>query len=512
MKILLLHHHVRGGGVTRVLAAQIRALQASRSQVSCQCRLWTADPQPPRDFDGLSFDYQSLAELAYLAPDTGPEAWQRPEALQPGALQRIEQTLYTQLHRAAQQGWLLHSHNSSLGKNPLLTWVLYRLAREGVPIVFQYHDFAEDGRPANYRLLRQLLQDHFRVPLAEVLYPGFSRCQHVAINSRDRDFLAKLPHVQAANVHLLPNAVDATAGPPTPRADVRDFRNSLQIRSQGALWTYPVRGIRRKNLGEFALLAALFPEQNYILTLAPQNPLEAEPYHAWADRVRHLGLPLHVNAAMLWPFEEIMAQSDGAVTTSIREGFGLAFLEPWTLGKAVTGRDLPDITRDFKACGIDLSHFYARLDVPLSPSEQHILSEAYQAYAQECGNAMGMSMSIEMVAQIVKGKVGPWTDFAALDRQNQMDWVERVVADPGLATRIRRHNHLDRLWSVAPERVQHNRQQIRQHYGLRAYGAALVKLYRHMAERQVEPDPPLPLDNPMLQNFFHPDHLHLLRK
>lgn len=119
------------------------------------------------------------------------------------------------------------------------------------------------------------------------------------------------------------------------------------------MWTYPVRGIRRKNLGEFALLAALFPEHNYILTLAPKNPLEADAYDVWTEQVRRLGLPMHVNAGALWPFEEIMAQSAGAVTTSIREGFGLAFLEPWTLGKAVTGRDLPDITRDFKAHGID---------------------------------------------------------------------------------------------------------------------------------------------------------------
>jgi hypothetical protein len=334
----------------------------------------------------------------------------------------------------------------------------------------------------------------------------------VTVNSRDRDFLANLPHLNAANVHLLPNAVDTPDGLPPPQADAATFRNSLQIRLQGALWTYPVRGIRRKNLGEFALLAALFPEQNYLLTLAPQNPLEADAYEVWADRAHHMRLPLQVNAGALWPFEEIMAQSDGAVTTSIREGFGLAFLEPWTLGKAVTGRDLPDITRDFKAHHLDLTHFYTRLDVPLNPAEQLILSEAYRDYARECSSAMGISMSAEVLEQIVKGKVEPWTDFAALDRQTQMDWVERVVADPSLAARIRRHNHLHRLWSVAAERVQHNRQQIRQHYGLRAYGSNLVKLYRQTVESQSEPDPPLPLDNPMLQNFFHPHHLQLLRK
>ena len=121
-------------------------------------------------------------------------------------------------------------------------------------------------------------------------------------------------------------------------------------------------------------------------------------------------------------------------------------------------------------------------------------------------------MSDEVLEQIAKCKVGPWTDFAALDRQTQMDWVARVLTDPGLATRIRQRNGLERLWSVSAQRVQHNRQQIRRHYGLRAYGSTLVKLYRQMAASPIEPDPPLPLDNPMLQHFFHPDHLQLLRK
>ncbi len=497
MKILFLHHHVRGGGVTRVLASQIRALQGQH-----ECRLWTGDAQPPHDFDGLSFDYQALAELDYLDRGRGSAPWAR-----------MEQLLYARLHGAVQQGWLIHSHNSSLGKNPLVTWVLYRLALEGAPILFQHHDFAEDGRPANYRGLQQVLQDRSDASLADMLYPGMARCLHVALNSRDRGFLANLPHLSAANVHLLPNAIDTPACPPTPQVDAAAFRNSLHLRAQGELWTYPVRGIRRKNLGEFALLAALFTEHDYLLTLAPQNPLEAETYNIWADQVHRLKLPLHVNAGAHWPFEEIMAQSDGVVTTSIREGFGLAFLEPWTLGKAVTGRDLPDITQDFKAHGIVLNHFYTRLDIPLNASEQKVLSDAYRAYAHDYSDAMGLSTSVEVVEHIVKDKVGPWTDFAALDRQAQMDLVARVIVDPRLAAQIRQRNGwLDGIWSVSSERVEHNRRQIHRHYGLRQYGATLAGLYQQLAERPVGPCPPRTIDNPMLQNFFHPDHFHLLRK
>ena len=50
------------------------------------------------------------------------------------------------------------------------------------------------------------------------------------------------------------------------------------------------------------------------------------------------------------------------VTTSIAEGFGLAFLEPWISGSSVVGRNLPDITEDFS---VELDHLYDRFDVPV---------------------------------------------------------------------------------------------------------------------------------------------------
>ena len=42
-----------------------------------------------------------------------------------------------------------------------------------------------------------------------------------------------------------------------------------------------------------------------------------------------------------------MASAHRLVTTSVAEGFGLAFLEPWLFGKGLLGRNLPEITVDF---------------------------------------------------------------------------------------------------------------------------------------------------------------------
>ena len=52
------------------------------------------------------------------------------------------------------------------------------------------------------------------------------------------------------------------------------------------------------------------------------------------------------------------------VTTSIAEGFGLTFLEAIVFGRPLLGRDLPEITTDFRSQGINLQSLYSGLLVP----------------------------------------------------------------------------------------------------------------------------------------------------
>jgi hypothetical protein len=63
---------------------------------------------------------------------------------------------------------------------------------------------------------------------------------------------------------------------------------------------------------------------------------------------------------------ELLRRADAAITTSVAEGFGMAFLEPWCLGIPVCGRNLPEITAGFREEGIILPWSYDRLEVPLS--------------------------------------------------------------------------------------------------------------------------------------------------
>jgi hypothetical protein len=53
--------------------------------------------------------------------------------------------------------------------------------------------------------------------------------------------------------------------------------------------------------------------------------------------------------------------SDIVITTSILEGFGLSYIEPWIIDRAVIGRSIPLITPDFQSAGMKLGHLYTAL-------------------------------------------------------------------------------------------------------------------------------------------------------
>ena len=55
---------------------------------------------------------------------------------------------------------------------------------------------------------------------------------------------------------------------------------------------------------------------------------------------------------------DLFSISDLVISTSINEGFGFAFIEPWVAGTPLIGRKIPKVTNDFENNGIDLSMLY----------------------------------------------------------------------------------------------------------------------------------------------------------
>jgi hypothetical protein len=63
-------------------------------------------------------------------------------------------------------------------------------------------------------------------------------------------------------------------------------------------------------------------------------------------------------------FSQNLAASDYVLSTSVAEGFGMVFLEPWLSGRSVIARSLPTVAEDFLAAGIDFPLLYDSILIP----------------------------------------------------------------------------------------------------------------------------------------------------
>jgi hypothetical protein len=152
------------------------------------------------------------------------------------------------------------------------------------------------------------------------------------------------------------------------------------------LLLYPVRAVRRKNLGELALLASSHQDFHFANSLGPTNPEFTPIFEDWKQFGKELELPLtyglgeHTDAS----FPEMVGHAQSILSVSVAEGFGLGFLEPWTFGKGLCGRNLPDITSDFAELGVSLANLYDRLPIPLDciPSVSQVRETIQSALAQ----------------------------------------------------------------------------------------------------------------------------------
>jgi glycosyltransferase involved in cell wall biosynthesis len=345
MNVLILHYHLHPGGVTKIIEAQIKGLQI-------------LNPVPDMlALCGHPADHLSLNGVQVVADPVLD--YSDPEGLPDYYTERTNAIMALIRSAIRDEYSIIHCHNPNLGKNPALSAAVYKLAVEGMPVVFHYHDFAED-RPKNISLMKSLIPILTGASLKEVLYPDLPGVHFVVLNSCDYQRILK-EDVPAARIHLLPNPV--AAGCRTKRNQPASLKKSLfgklGFTDNKKLCIYPVRAIERKNLGEFILLAALFADKaHFAVTQPPRNPAELTLYNRWKSFSQANGISVKFEAGELVHYEDLMLVSDFCITTSIREGFGMAYLEPWLAGTPVIGRELDCIISDLKRKGIVFPRLY----------------------------------------------------------------------------------------------------------------------------------------------------------
>ncbi len=438
MRIAILHFHVRPGGVTRVIEMAHDALVAAGHEVL----VVSGEPQP------------EVGRLPVGAVAVAP-------ALRYGIASSRWLELKEEVESCIRARWeggadVLHVHNHALGKNFALPLAVAAWAREGHRLLLHIHDFAENGRPENYRLLLEQLGGEGG--LRGTLYPVSSRVAYGLLNTPD------LSRMQAAGAcHLLPNPVIL------PRSKAPVTAGELQAER---LIVYPCRGIRRKNIGEALLLAsALGPGEKLVLTAPPMTPSDQVLYARWKAVAERLGLPVVFEGQTLLgrTTVDFLLGASLCLTTSVTEGFGMAFLEPWLADVSLAGRDLPQVTDDFRESGVEFSHLYERCDVPVSDSRRQAVEQAIQVAVRHCCERYQVPFQAGMAAAanavVFSGELA---DFGRLPEAAQ----ERILEE-GTQAGVS-------LLPEKPEVLAKNRATIANQYSAEAYAAKLEAVYQSL--------------------------------
>ncbi len=482
MRVAIVHYHLKPGGVTRVIENTVNAMMWHDVEMV----ILSSEPYTGK----LPLNVSVVPGLAYTRENEKPD----PGALAFAMSQAARQAL-------GKEPDIWHFHNHALGKNNGLPQALVRLlkhlAAEKTGMLLQIHDFAEDGRPSNYETLRKQV-----LPVGP-LYPMAPQIHYAVLNGRDREFLLQ-SGLPSSQLHWLPNPValpDISEPSSTPPDWVREK----------PLWLYPTRGIRRKNMGEFVLLAALHGKACTLAsTLAPDNPDARPVYDRWVRFAEEKRIPLRwaIGSDPSVSFADWMTWSAQILTTSVAEGFGLAYLEPWLFGKPLAGRDLPDITADFKEAGLQLPGLYRRIPIPLAWVGKDALlvglRKALRAYYEAYGCKLAEDAAQLAYDAIVEKNT---VDFGFLDERLQEQVISRVLESGEQQKELSR---ILRPTDVPLETINANAESIRQAFGLESYGKRLKSIYQTILDSPHERVDFLPSEK-VLTRFLNPARFNLLR-
>ena len=191
-----------------------------------------------------------------------------------------------------------------------------------------------------------------------------------------------------------------------------------------------------------------------------------------------------------------------------QKGFGLGFLEPWTFGKCLVGRNIPEITSDFSELGVHLDNLYNELWVDSSLVDQEslkhaisaALGSAYQDYQRELpADAVNVATESILNEQGVK--------FGSLNEDLQKQVIAEVQSSKQETESIRKQAKLQIL---NEPNIQKNQAAVAENFSLPAYGAKVYQIYRNLLESQSE-KVTFANSEKMLDQFLSPERLNLLR-
>ncbi len=440
MKIVFIHYHLKTGGVTTVLKQQVESVRDK-----CEVLVFTGKlPEAPFPAETVH-----IPGLGYYDP-----------AGRTFSPDEVVESIIRSIFLKWKDGCdLIHVHNPFLAKNKILLKILKRLQKRGIKLFLQAHDFAEDGRPDAY-------------------FPEeyISNCHYGAINSRDYNILLQAG-LNKEGLHKIFNAVIP-------------FNFNLKKRVRRNYVLYPVRAIRRKNIGEAILLSLFFRNKETLaITLPPNSAQDIKIYEGWKDFAKEKNLNIEFDAGLHYDFAQLVLSSKFLLTTSITEGFGFSYLEPWTGKKVLWGRKLTDICIDFEKNGIKLDHLYSGILVPINWIGKERFYEKWKASVLKSFAQFNFTINEKKIensfAKITKNN---HADFGLLDEIFQKQIISKIISDRKKAEKMICLNpHLSNPGYVSnkEELIQNNMNAVQKFYSEQMHKKRLMEIYTRVVNNQV---------------------------
>ena len=461
MKIAFLHYHLKTGGVTTVIRQQIAAIRNDCDTIAIAGETPPEFPVHITAVPGVAYNHKST-------PSSSPEV----------TASQIIDSIKKQWPEGCD---ILHVHNPLLAKNKTFLKVLKILQAEGITLFLQIHDFAEDGRPLSY---------------FPEEYPA--DCHYGVINSRDYRILLETG-LHKKGLHMISNMVNPL-GNKTADCKLKDFV------------LYPVRAIRRKNIGEAILLSLFFKNGELLaITLPPNSQSDISSYNGWRQFIKRENLNVEFEASARHDFPALVNGSKYLITTSITEGFGFSFLEPWTAGKAISGRKLPDITVDFEKKGIRLDTLYTDINIPVDwIGKKNLYEKIKTTIAANCRLFGYSSENIDIEKIFEKITVKNQVDFGMLDENFQKLIISKVLSSEKSSDQLISMNpfllHFNGSTSI--DLIEQNKNKILKNYGIKVYRNNLLSIYKRIQKNKVVQN----IDKAKLFfMFLNPERLNLLK-
>jgi hypothetical protein len=319
------------------------------------------------------------------------------------------------------------------------------------------------------------------------------------LNSRDYNILLKAG-LKAQGLHYLPNMVSA-------------FRDGNHRTNTENFVLYPIRAIRRKNIGEAILVSLFFRHgENLLITLPPNSPADLMSYREWKLFVKKHHLPVEFDAGLKRDFTALVQAAKFLITTSITEGFGFSFLEPWTYGKLLWGRKLSDISLDFEQKGIQLDHLYLHLMVPVDWIGRTTLLNRWLSCAQQTCDLYHHPIEKAHLPTAFKNlTANNCIDFGLLDEDFQKRILLRVLSSKKNIKLLKEMNPFLAGPGSVPDTeklIQKNKQAVRNNYDKDAYRQNLIAVYQSVCQHPVQQG----IDKTiLLDEFLNFDEFSLLK-